>query len=274
MKYSTPRSLPAILPVAMLLCGCILGAYMQNWSLRRQNALRPAGTAPSDRAAAIAQRLEEGLQSHDPRDRCVAASVYARMGDIDIALPVLQECLTSDDKAAQRDAIISLAALGLRASPAVPSLMDCLKSEDRDVRIRAVAALGAIGKGAAKAVPALLDTLDGDDADANRECVQALATIGDTDALIDRLSDPNKKVRTGVMAAMALMGKDAAKAIPHLAKGLADDDRDIRGFSAATLGAIGQEARSAIRELEKLLSDEDPQVREAARAALARIRGR
>jgi HEAT repeat protein len=65
--------------------------------------------------------------------------------------------------------------------------------------------------------------------------------------------------------------RQAAAAVPVLAKALEDEDGRVRGSAAWGLGEIGPDAKEALAPLRQLLRDEDPAVRLCAAYGVWRV---
>jgi len=266
------------------------------------------GQANQDDETAL---LEKQLLSDNAWVRANAASKLAKAGKIDLALPVLMECLGDRDVRGRRGAAEGLAAIGAAAEPAIPDLAKCLNDEDAGVRMSAALALaklgqadavlpalgvlvssledpdpqvrgkaaeclGAIGPKAARACAGLAQALADTDAGVRASAVRALAAIG-THAepavlpLCQCLSDVDVTVRQAAAGALSRIGRGASPAVPALTKALSDPDGWVQWVAAEALGNIGEDAAAAIPELVKLLSDPGLYERTFAARALLRL---
>ncbi len=123
----------------------------------------------------------------------------------------------------------------------------------------------------------------------------------DIDALIAALGHPETHVRRRAVAAIEAMGKEAARAVPHLLRSLHDTEEavrhqailalgrigtpaveglvealhspsaSLRATAALILGRIGPDASQAIAPLVATLGDEDAHVSDMAGSALVEI---
>jgi HEAT repeat protein len=75
---------------------------------------------------------------------------------------------------------------------------------------------------------------------------------------IDKVTADDVHVRRKAVEALAVIGTDAAKAVPALTKALDDDDADVRLGAIDALAAIGPAARPAIPALTRAMSDRSP----------------
>ena len=176
------------------------------------------------------------------------------------AVPVLIELLDEDptlEHAPRIWATKALSLFGPEARAAAPKLMALLKDSKLPVAERqgALEALAHIGGAHPRAIPALVETL-------NLPPAQQTATAkADTDTL-----------RELAVESIALVGKDAAIAVPVLLRFLNDAREPMRRKTVTALGRIGPAAQLAIPWLvESLAFDESPAVRDAAETALAEI---
>lgn len=186
-----------------------------------------------------------------------AALTLGRIGQpAESAVPVLRSLLISDDPV-EREAIApwaakALALFGPLAAEATPELELVLTDESRPQidRLCCVEALGRIGGARAEAVAALINFIQAD--------------IGHTHEA--------HELQCAAVDGLALVGPQAAPAVPILIRLTSDDSESLRKNSAVALGAIGPPSSIAAEALAELvLFDELPEVREAAATSLASI---
>lgn len=227
------------------------------------------------------------LTEKDPKDptkfkndegaRSGAADALGKIGDPK-AVPALIETLKTDTPAVQR---VAIGAIALIAAPTgEAALIQAVKDKDADAeaRLQAAAGLGKIGSPAA--VEMLITSLNDPDLKMRSAAVAALAHAGRPslngptqpqalEALIAALSNSNENIRTG--AANALTRVAAPEADSALIAALKNDNNesDLRGAAAAALGFPHNKA--AVPALIEALSDRDGDVRDVAQSALVQI---
>ncbi len=107
-----------------------------------------------------------------------------------------------------------------------------------------------------------------------RPDMRALIRLGTTavPALIARLREvPPPAQRVLLCQTLAVIGPDAASAVPAVTDLLHDKERLVREFAAWALGELGPAARSAIPDLLKTLDDPEPFVRYNAMLVLRKL---
>src|SRR5262249_28926565 len=149
-------------------------------------------------------------------------------------------------------AALSLGRIGKAARIAVPDLVATLKDKHPGTRAAAAEALGRIGPDAKEALPVLIETLKDKSGDplTRSFAALALAQIGGPEeavqalpTLIETIADPQAaEARIGAARVVGKMGKEAAPAVPVLAKALAGKDVELRRAAVAALGEIGPDA--------------------------------
>ena len=151
----------------------------------------------------------------------------------------------------------ALSLFGPEARAATPRLAAILKDSKLPVAERqgALEALAQIGGAHPRAIPSLVETLN------LKPAEQTAAAKEDADTL-----------RELAVESIAIVGKDAAVAVPLLLRFLNDSREPMRRKTVMALGRIGPAAQLAIPSLmESLAFDESPAVRDAAETALAEI---
>jgi HEAT repeat protein len=152
-------------------------------------------------------------------------------------------------------------------------LLDHLNHKSPQVRLRAIVGLGKMGAAAKDAVPAIAKALSDPDKEMRNAAGKALARIGPTavPVFIQELKNPAS--RNDILSArnLALIGPDAADAVPALTECLKQKDNDLLATAAHALGEIGPPSWKAATSLTLLLGDGNPEVQKQARAALAKI---
>jgi len=190
----------------------------------------------------------------------------------------------------RRQAALTLARIGPKASEAVPDLVNLLHSKapdalrTRDWVLRALARFGPTAQAATPQLASLLRDPQSSPQD-RAGCLSALARIGvahpaTVPTLIAHLQrvarppDPRSSVAmTGdyvlVLEALGAVGGGAAPAIPDLIAATRDGRERVRRAAAQTLGQLGRSAEVAIPSLvDQILDDDRAAVRDAAAIAL------
>ncbi|KAF5062082.1 HEAT repeat [anaerobic digester metagenome] len=163
---------------------------------------------------------------------------------------------------------LAAAALGeLRDPVALPALVAALQGPDEEgVRWRAAEALVKLGS---CALDNLIVLAAHDDPDVRWKACVSLGEIGDVraaPALVDRLADHDRFVRTRAVSALVRLGSPA---LPLLTIALEDPDVRVRVGAADVLGQIGDAA--AIEGLLIAIKDPVESVRRSAAVALLRL---
>jgi len=139
-----------------------------------------------------------------------------------------------------------------RGENAVTALATGLSDADVSIRRASALALGALGRGYFVSGRQL----------AELDILSALA------ALEDALLDTDDRVRHLATNAIAVMGPEAASAVPQLIIQLQSGDEGDRNTAAIALRQIGRAASAALPALEVALSDPSDDVRTFARLAI------
>jgi len=190
----------------------------------------------------------------------------------------------------RRQAALTLARIGPRASEAVADLVTLLHSQAPDAlrthdwSLRALARFGPTAQAATPELASMLsDPLSSQQERAG--CLAALARIGVAHAAtvptliahlqrVSRPADPNSSVAMTtdyvlVLEALGAMGGGAASAVPDLIAATRDPRERVRRTAAQTLGKLGRSAEVAIPSLvDQILDDDRAAVRDAAAIAL------
>ncbi len=202
-------------------------AFIEETLRRSEEAGRPSPSTD------LLVTLAAALESPDPSIRLVAVEVFGRLGRdaVDPLLPALED----PDRLVRCAAVDALAGL-MDSRATAPILLRLRADPEEEVREHAAWALGESGE--VSVVP----------------------------ALIDALSDPYFRVRSGAAAALTLMGPGV---LPALRPVLAGDDLPAALGAARTLGALRDEA--SIPGFLDLLAHDEPEAGTAAIAALAAL---
>lgn len=140
-------------------------------------------------------------------------------------------------------------------------------------RLKAVQALGHLGSAGKEAIPTLAKALHDLDEDVRQAAARALAQIGPAavPVLVQELKHPVFQFSRRAAYGLALMGPEAAEAVPALIPCLKLGAPDVRALAAHALGEIGPPAAKAATALTLLLDDPSKEVTKQAQGALARI---
>lgn len=207
-------------------------------------------------------------------------------------LDSLIQRVSNEEKTVCLHAVDSLGSLGPHAGPAVPALLKALAHEDEEICWRVARSLGAIGKDAQAAVPALENALTNQNATLRAYAIHALVQIGkpsqaaiariedatnDDHALVRRaafralrviespsrtqimLSALGSEDPASVVAAVSVLSKLGAAAVPGLVKALGN--KESRHPAIAVLSELGPDAADAVPAMTLLLRHANPSVR-------------
>lgn len=180
----------------------------------------------------VLPRVVNGLKNE--KLKWFAVSIIRRWGEAapDAVGPLVDALKSSDDQEFQAEVLMTLGAIGEKASSAVDAIQPLLKSDSRPLQLDAMYALGRIGSAASPAKDDIMALLVSDDSFTQFASAWALAHIAPEDPDV------------------------VAKAIPVLAKHLTDKSQDyIPGEAANALVLFGEKANSVL-----------PQLKEAAEA--------
>ena len=147
----------------------------------------------------------------------------------------------------------------------LPLLIDCLRSEDNaGLRNSAVEALETIGAGA---IDSLLLYIDDDDHDLRKQIVDILGNIGDKKVvsyLINSLSDPDENVKSAAAENLGKIGDD--EAVNSLMEALKTEDLLLQFSALEALCRIGRAV--PVEEIKPLL--DNPMLRKASLEVLGK----
>ncbi|MFN0069239.1 MAG: HEAT repeat domain-containing protein [Limisphaerales bacterium] len=211
-----------------------------------RSATLSAVRAGGGRAAALADAVVAAgqLQPVTPEIEWAAAGCLGGMAAHPaVAVPALAAWAGSSHEMVRGKALLSLAAFGPEAAPALRTVVHSLSHPAPSIRLPAVNVLSRIGPAAA----------------------------GTAEPLIERLHDAEPIIRSGAARALGRIGAPPDRAVPALAAALGDPAPDVRRHAAEALGELGPGAALAVPELTKLLRDGEIPVRLAAIGALGRI---
>jgi HEAT repeat protein len=163
--------------------------------------------------------------------------------------------------------------LASAAEKKLPDLIKELHSPVKAHRLRAMRELGKHGTAARDAVPGLAENLRHKDKDLANQAARSLAQIGRPAVaeLQKALADPAPDVQKRALAALAILGPEAAAAVQRVADFLDNPDAKLRTLACVALSEMGSTARRAETKLASALRDADVGVRFLAAAALHAI---
>lgn len=217
-----------------------------------------------------------------PSFHCNVADLLGEMGPLArAAVPALRRRSVDLDPQIRLHATIALRAIdGERwVEPAVTALRSCLRARSSEdwgpfdeftERIPVGSALRALGH---RSVSRLLPLLDDSDALTRRNCLEALGEAGEIAVaartrVIERLADPDFRVRDAAMRALAELGAGGEE-VSVLLDLLAHGDAEVRADVVEALGSLrGEFARQAVERisarLEKSAGETDADAAAAA----------
>ncbi len=206
--------------------------------------LRQFGDLGSDAAQGL-DELKAVLRGERREGKRFARDVFValeRMGPV--AAPALDEiCALLDDEQnsadVRRDAIQTIASLGMGAAPALARLRRWLHDVDWVIRSYAAETIGHFGSGAQ---PAIVDLV-------------ALLHTSRRGS-----GDPDDMVRIAALDALAELWPTSANTLPQIQEALlGDPSKRVREAAARALGQIGEGALPAVEALKTLLDDQSQQ---------------
>ncbi|HET6248433.1 MAG TPA: HEAT repeat domain-containing protein [Tepidisphaeraceae bacterium] len=167
--------------------------------------------------------------------------------------------------------------LGKFPSPdAAAPIISCLDDVSYEVRLAAIVALRRYHDIGQPALAQLAKTTASQRSDEAKEAAATLLACGREgrrmacDYYLKRMRDfPDDRAAT--LAALAIIGPDAAAAVPELQTLLGSDDNALRIEIADTLGEIGPRASAAVPALVRMMDNPSFDIRQSASLALAKI---
>jgi len=193
---------------------------------------------------AVTRHYEGYLKSPIPRERWMAARVLGNLGD-DRAVDALLACLTRDDHAVSRYAILSLGKLG---DPRVlPKLRDILAGDDLQLKSATATALADLGD--TTAIPLLMDQITPEiiqlrngqpGRDISYSIANALGKLKATqsvDLLMQLVTHSQSGTRVQALRALGDIGD--LKAAPRVRTALMDRDFHVRTTAVKILTKLG-----------------------------------
>ena len=243
-------------------------------------AIEALGKLGPEAAGAIGA-LDDLLTYRGRDTRWVAALALHR---IDPAtkrlLPLLIECLSSDDYS-----VSSSAESILESNRAIsePALLSALTDERLAVRLGAARVLDDLDHDASQLVPILVEGLESEDAGIRSMAAADTSSfaIGHSseelarplvDPLLQVRQDDDGEVREYAVQALGDLELDPERVVPALVQTLeSDKDEDVRQAAADALREFGAAAARAVPALCRALGDDGAWVRTAAIGALGDI---
>jgi HEAT repeat protein len=244
----------------------------ESW-LVRAHAARALGTigAPAKTAAAELAALAE--DSNELVRRQAITALVAIQPGAEVMGPLFAKLMNDSDPGVRMRVLNAAANAG---TSAVPAMVEALK--DEELAYWACLVIREIGPDAVDAVAALQETLEDERSHVQREAIQALAAIGKEAAPavpeIAKLLD-NKELQTAATFALGSIGSIPADAEATIKTHVESDDRLLATVSLWALARVHPEdkdlRREAATQLGARLKDEDAYVRAAASRALASL---
>lgn len=237
-------------------------------------AVAAVNTRPELTVPVLQSLAEDPSESIRESARDAWAVVVAKhqldpQGVIDRIRPDLQSKVDRFDRAT---AAFTCRHLGPLAAPLVPELSACLRRADKGDARPFIVALAAIGPDASSAAPLVVDVLrSGQDEGECLDAIQAMKTAPGFALLVPSLLN-KLYLRQSVLKTLAVLGEEAAPAIPAIVSVLHSPDSFEQSIALETLAALGPVAKSAAPEVAKLLTDKHEEfVRKDAATALLAI---
>jgi HEAT repeat protein len=236
-----------------------------------------------ERAGSLTATLRAALHDPDARVRRGAVRATGRLGEGagDVIKDVC-DLLKDADPLVRRDAVTALGSLGSpTARPAVRPLLTLAKSERDGVVLRAALdkLVSLVSADDRSAAIDLYPVLRGDDPEAARSAAFVLANMGGPDAapavpvLRQTLHEGDEGLQALAAAALGTMDREAAPAVPDLARALAESkSAAVRRNAALALARVGPMAREALPLLiNALAASEVREIRAFAAEAIMKI---
>ena len=175
------------------------------------------------------------------------------------------KALGSLDEEKREEAIAALS--GLRDGRIIFPLITALRDPSPYIRRSAVEALGRANS--PKAVKPLIASLSDEDRYVRESASKALGLLGSIalPELIKQLSDPDWRVRVGILIALRLLPHPHE--VDHIIRMLSDESPYVRREAVKTLGRVGD--GSVIPYIIEASNDSDPGVRLRAVRAISRL---
>jgi HEAT repeat protein len=191
----------------------------------------------------------------------VAIGLLARCGGSGV--PVLADCLSSDNYLHRIWAARSLCWVGPEAGASVAALIEALEDPDESVRSHAAKALGRIGPQASAALPALVKVFERPD-----------GPYDEVSAVYQYPTFWSVSERSNAVWALGQVDPGGEKGLPSLAKALEDKNRFVQHAAMQAAGQIGQQASELAPVLQRLFHDDSVYTQVRAARTYWRVTGR
>jgi HEAT repeat protein len=233
------------------------------------DALVERGSVTSDELDALAECLGHPRKAAQRR----AAEAFAALSTAGIDVrQVLGNALRSTLPRERWGAAFALSLVGTPPAEALPVLLECLGSDDGDVRWAAASAVVRVPQRAAL-TDALCSLLRTGGAVQRKMCAYCLRDLDFRSpaveaALAAALDDPDSAVRIAAMAGLTRLAANRADVARRLIILLGDAHEGVRRAAAASLGALGERSAPVIDTLRAATTSPDPSLRRAAERSL------
>jgi HEAT repeat protein len=220
------------------------------------------------------QRGRRGRE-RDRRQALVrAAFALSRIGEP--AIPALIAALSSNDNSLRQGAAKALAGMGPEAKSAIPALIANLGHSERDVRREVIDAFARIGE---PSVNPLLEALNSTEPLVRESALLALAQLGPAaHAAAGRVielaaTEKDSVVRAALLASLAKIGVEPARAVPLLISGLQESDEAVQHGATNALLLLRTHRQLAVPPLVELVRKRNPAITARAASILGRYEG-
>jgi HEAT repeat protein len=219
--------------------------------------------------------LVKGLEDKNLTAATVAADALGEIAlDPDIVIPALVSTLKRKESPLRQSVIWALAQYG---ECGLPVLFECLDSEDFDIAETAARYLGYLAIPPERVIPALTNALRSRFVGLRFTATETLAKFGEKSALAVPLLIQNlENEHPGLVARTAqALGGIASRpelTVPALANILDHSDWSVKYHALHALAQFGPEAQSAVPFVTKMLNDTELHVRAEAHLTLEKIK--
>lgn len=235
--------------------------------LRAIDAIAEFGPA----AAGAVPMLTKFLENPSPATRAHAAYALGRIGEASkVAAPGLAKALTDPDRSVRRAALAALKTIKPGPQIMLPLMGKLLGDAEPEVAVRALDALAEAGE---EAIPVLIAALSD-----NKTRYWACLALGEMGpkakdalpSLTNALADNRPEVLREVLLCMGHIGPDA-KALPAITAQLDNKDDSVKEAAAFALAMMGAEAASALPKLQQNFNSTNELLQTITAWALVRI---